>query len=399
MTLTCERLLEFDLFEFHEKDMNFETFSRFYSVLSEIEKIDYFIRKTPSFPGSTDKIVRDELISVIGSTLSIEGTILDKEEILESIDKADKGEPLKRRGQEAANSKDVYDFLRNTRIDEYTESLIRQIHTLFTKEMNYTSNIPGQYRLAFNVTFGEPRRQCLCPTLSEIECAMAGFIKWLNKIGTGPISSSPFVKAIMAHYYLSEIHPFGDGNGRTARALEAAILYKHGVNRYCFWSLANFWAMHKDIYINHLGDIRRTQNPFEFVIWGLNGYKDEITTIQGRVLTKHKQLMLRDYVQFLFRTKDEQKIKINQRMVELMRIITARARISIKKLWLDPEAILLYKDVSRQTKTRDLVKLLDLELLKPEKTEQGLILKPNYELLEELEYYVRLDPDEISRTT
>jgi hypothetical protein len=157
--------------------------------------------------------------------------------------------------------------------------------------------------------------------------------------------------------------------------------------------------MHKDIYINHLGDIRRTQNPFEFVIWGLNGYKDEITTIQGRVLTKHKQLMLRDYVQFLFRTKDEQKIKINQRMVELMRIITARARISIKKLWLDPEAILLYKDVSRQTKTRDLVKLLDLELLKPEKTEQGLILKPNYELLEELEYYVRLDPDEISRTT
>jgi Fic family protein len=57
---------------------------------------------------------------------------------------------------------------------------------------------------------------------------------------------------MMAHYYLTEIHPFVDGNGRAARALEALILNAHGVNDYCFWSWANFWSAHKDQYLLHL---------------------------------------------------------------------------------------------------------------------------------------------------
>jgi len=40
-----------------------------------------------------------------------------------------------------------------------------------------------------------------------------------------------FLKAVIAHLYLVWIHPFGDGNGRTARLIEFQILLNAGVPR------------------------------------------------------------------------------------------------------------------------------------------------------------------------
>ncbi|WP_433223897.1 Fic family protein [Dactylosporangium sp. CS-047395] len=37
------------------------------------------------------------------------------------------------------------------------------------------------------------------------------------------------IKAMLAHLYLAWIHPFGDGNGRTARLIESQLLLQAGV--------------------------------------------------------------------------------------------------------------------------------------------------------------------------
>ena len=156
MALTCDRLMKFDLM----MDYGSKKYMEFWTLINEIRNIDVFIRDTPSFPGSTDKIVRNELISVIGATLSIEGTVLEREEIEESFQKAARGERLRRKEQEAENSRKVYYFLSEVVTEsrpkgvEYSEQLIRQIHKLFTEDMNYVSNVPGLYRSNFNVTFG-----------------------------------------------------------------------------------------------------------------------------------------------------------------------------------------------------------------------------------------------------
>lgn len=210
MSLTCERLMEFNLFEEAEKNIDSKLLFRFFSIFQEIESMDQFIKDSPSFPGSTDKIIRSELINVVGATLSIEGTVLDKEEIEESFKKAEEGKPLHRKEQEAENSRKVYKFIKEYIYPhrdsfEYSEAVIKQIHRYLTEDMNYLSNVPGQYRSNFIATFGEPRKQGLCRTESEIEEAMQKFVNWLNIKGEGTISQSIFVKAIMAHYYLTEI--------------------------------------------------------------------------------------------------------------------------------------------------------------------------------------------------
>jgi Fic family protein len=395
MPLTCEKLIEFNLLEEIEKQMDTDLTIKFFVLFNHIQNIDQFIKDSPSFPGTTDKIIRNELTSVIGATLSIEGTILEKEEIEESFKKAEHGDVLKRKEQEAENSRKVYTFIRtfvndNKQGFEYSEQLIKQIHTYFTENMNYVSNVPGKYRTDFNVSFGEPRKNSLCRTQSEIEEAMKRFIMWLNAKKDGTLSSNIFVKAMMAHYYLGEIHPFGDGNGRTARALEALILNAHGVNNYCFWSWANFWSSHKDQYLSNLHNIRITLNPTDFIIWGLEGYKNEISDIKRKVLKKVKQLMFSDYIHYLERNKKNETIKINLKIVDVLQLLILKGRIPLKKFLSSPEMIALYANVSSSTRVRHFQKMLSQNLIKIGKSNSDSedFIEPNFEILEYVRYYV-----------
>ncbi len=395
MTLHFDRLIKFDLATSKAKDLSRQgvsEISKFFHAMGKINSIDQFIKDSPSFPGSTDKIIRNELISAIGATLQIEGTVIGKEEIEESFRKADLNEKLKRKEQEAENSRKVYNLIcemvkHNKEKFVYSEQMIKQIHNLFTQGMNYISNTPGDYR-NFTVSFGEPRRNGLCKTRTEIDTAMSNFVKWLNKQETDFLNSNIIVKAIMAHYYLTEIHPFADGNGRTARALEALVLYVNGVNPYCFWSLANFWSLNKDKYFVHLGDIYSTQDPWNFLIWGMKGYLVEIERIKGLVLKKQKQLMFMDYVKYLLDNKKEQSIKINQRIVDILSVLVETGRVPSRKFFSLPGISALFRDITAATKSRDIKKMSVLKLVNIEKEEDGLFIEPNFNILEALTYNV-----------
>jgi Fic family protein len=330
---------------------------------------------------------------VIGNTLAIEGTLLDKEEIEESLAKADQGKPLQRKEQEAQNSRNVYLFLmefvhNNRNAFTYSEQVIRQIHTFITQDIPYLSNTPGQYR-NFPVSFGDPRRESLCKTCSEIQATMNAFMRWLNTPGKSFISSDPFAKAIMAHYYLTEIHPFVDGNGRTARALEALALYANGVNDYCFWSLANFWSSNKDEYIHHLGNIRRTLDPIAFVLWGLKGYRDELKIIKDKVRKKVTELMFRDYIQFLLRNRKTEICKLTPRLGLILELLISKGHISFAKFLGSPEIQSVYFKLVASTRTRDFQKLYKHGLIKYEEVNGELFIEPNYGILNSLTYSVK----------
>ena len=328
MELTFNRLIKFDLVEELESSLFKEGQSQavvdFIHTVQQIQSVDQFIKETPSYPKATDKIIRHELVSAIGATLAIEGTKIGEDEIEESFRKADLNETLQRKEQEAENSRIVYGFIieyvNSTEGEfKYEEAVIKQMHKYFTENMNYLGNSPGDYRGDFVATFGVPRRSGLCKTRNDVNIAMKNFAEWLNKKETGILSGNLIVKAIMAHYYMTEVHPFGDGNGRTARALESLVLYVNEMNSYCFWALANFWSANRDQYIIHLGNIRNTCNVWDFLMWGMKGYLHEIKRIKAAVLTKVKRLMLMDYTKYLVDNKKGQKVKIYQRVIDVLK--------------------------------------------------------------------------------
>lgn len=393
MALNLEKLSKFDLEEDLEKrlfeDKKQEQIFDFINTFREIQIADRFIRELPSFPRSTQEIIKRELTSVVGGTLAIEGTILREEEIEESFRKAGLQKKLKNKEQEAQNSRRAYKYIIDVvdnHEDEfvYSEEHIKQIHQYLTENVEYVSpNVPGQYR-DLKARFGEPQKYSFCKSKVDIEAIMAKFINWLNKKSSGLLTGSDIVKAIMAHYYLTEIHPFGDGNGRTARAVEALVLYANKINNYCFWSLANFWSANREKYLIHLGNIRSTCDPWEFLIWGTKGYLLEVQRIKDLVLKKVKQLMLKDYVSWLLRNK-----KIRPRIFGALMLLISSGKMPFDKFMSSPEIMTLYAQRELSTRYRDFKKMeKTLGLIRIFKEDGKKFIEPNFQKLETLEYKV-----------
>ena len=61
-----------------------------------------------------------------------------------------------------------------------------------------------------------------------------------------------------AHYHIGAMHPFDDGNGRTARALEAFMLRRQAVNDMVMVSLSNYYYEHRQEYLAALYDSRQS---------------------------------------------------------------------------------------------------------------------------------------------
>ena len=64
------------------------------------------------------------------------------------------------------------------------------------------------------------------------------------------------VQATVAHAQFESIHPFGDGNGRTGRALIGAILRRRGVTRNTVVPVASGLLARRDDYFDALGSYR-----------------------------------------------------------------------------------------------------------------------------------------------
>ncbi len=64
------------------------------------------------------------------------------------------------------------------------------------------------------------------PIASNVPRLMGGLVEWINCMAAEGLPV-PII-AGMAHYQLATIHPYSDGNGRTARLLTMLILHKYG---------------------------------------------------------------------------------------------------------------------------------------------------------------------------
>src|SRR5207247_2592567 len=91
------------------------------------------------------------------------------------------------------------------------------------------------------------------------------------------------LRAIMAHLYIAWVHPFGDGNGRTARVVELDILLRAGVPLVCAHLLSDHYNRTRAHYYRALSMAR--QHPHYFVEYAISGLRDslvqQITTIRN----------------------------------------------------------------------------------------------------------------------
>ncbi|HUV47245.1 MAG TPA: Fic family protein [Candidatus Bathyarchaeia archaeon] len=155
---------------------------------------------------------------------AIEGTSLSLKETELIIEHGltIKGKPLKEHF-EAINHKDAILFLEDL-IEKgkfkLNELLIRQIHQLILKEIDKDN--AGKYR---KVDVKITGTKFIPPNPAVVSIKMRNFENWLkNRKNQKQIIDY----ASLAHFKLVDIHPFIDGNGRTARLLMNLILMNKG---------------------------------------------------------------------------------------------------------------------------------------------------------------------------
>lgn len=115
----------------------------------------------------------------------------------------------------------VMDFVK--RKMPLTEHFIRQLHQLIlTKKPLYV----GKYKDLPNSMTTITGELLTFATPEETQVLMPKLIKWYNNKLNEAID--PIILAAIFHHKFIRIHPFGDGNGRTARLLMNFILLKFG---------------------------------------------------------------------------------------------------------------------------------------------------------------------------
>jgi Fic family protein len=186
----------------------------------------------------------------------------------------------------AAVMRDIAITLRRTPDAAVTEPLVARMHRLMTEGVAYPHNTPGVYRShAVSVGAYVPPR-----SRGDVQRLMSDFVEWVK--GRRARALHPIVRAVAAHYYLVSIHPFGDGNGRTSRAVESFLLYQARINVLGFYSLANFYYRNREGYIGALEEVQRLsrRDLTGFVEFAVGGLVEELEEIWSHVATEMKRI-------------------------------------------------------------------------------------------------------------
>jgi Fic family protein len=118
----------------------------------------------------------------------------------------------------------------------------------------------------------------------EVAARMAGFCAWLADREARLEEFPPPVLAAVAHYAITDIHPFANGTGRTARLLASAVLLRHGYLPGRLFCFDGYYARDKTAYIAALRSVpERTFNMGRWLEYYLEGLAEEYERVQAEV--------------------------------------------------------------------------------------------------------------------
>ena len=215
-----------------------------------------------------EKLQQIQLKMEIAGTSRIEGADFLEAELEEALDPS---ATLATRSQRQARSAvETYRWIAALAADRPVDAnLITEVHRRIVTGCDDDHCPPGRLRgKDQNVTFGSPRhRGCE----GGEECRVA-FDKLVEAIRTDFRRHDLLIQALALHYHLAAMHPFLDGNGRTARAVEALLLQRAGLRDTAFIAMSNYYYEEKQQYLDVLAHVRGGRYDLTpFLKFGLRG--------------------------------------------------------------------------------------------------------------------------------
>ncbi len=288
-------------------------------------------------------------------TSSIEGEILDRKSVQSSLQRHLGLKPTssKTKPQESGMANLMMHNFQNfdqqcsKSLLNYWNKLIHQGHSDSSRFGKYrTSSAPMQI---ISGAYGHEKIHFQAPPSDKLELEMKEFIRWFNYTGS---SLSPLIRASIAHLYFVSIHPYEDGNGRISRALVEKVLSQYqGVP--ALTNISRIILQNRKKYYLALENSNRNLEITDWIYY------------LGKTIIKAQEYALSKVENTILKTKlyDRYQSDLNQRQIKVLEKLF-EAQPEGFEGGLSAENYLSITQTSRATATRDLQKLVELEILK-----------------------------------
>ncbi len=278
-----------------------------------------------------DELQKIQLKREVAGTSRIEGAEFTDRELDAAM--RETAQELETRSQrQAAAAVKTYRWIARQPADlPVNLDLVTAIHRQMVTGCDEDHCPPGQMRTHDqNVTFGAPRHRG-CEGGQGCTEAMQ---QLTHAVQTVFRAHDPLIQALALHYHFAAIHPFLDGNGRTARALEALMLQRTGLRDTLFIAMSNYYYEQKVGYLNALhetGEDRHQLNAF--LKFALRGIESQCKRLFSEIKLQVSKALFRNTVTDLFgRLQTQRKRAISERQVQVLNLLLDTEEITLAEL-------------------------------------------------------------------
>ena len=290
---------------------------RISSIMKKIGKLDNYkdLNKMPV-------LRRNNRIRSIHSSLAIEANSLSFDQVKDIID----GKKVIGPQDEIQEVKNAYEAYKLIKIvNQYSIKDLKKVHGVMTY---LTVDESGEFRKGNEGVFDE-NGNCIhvCPPPEQVDELMKQLFKWM-KDNKGIVH--PLILSSVFHYEFVFIHPFKDGNGRTARLWQNVIL-SNWEEIFEYVPIESQIKKYQEEYYSAIANCDHNGNSTEFIEFMLKMIDEtledlmESTSVQANHVSSYVNKLL-----------DVMESGVAMTTSELMEKLKMKSRISFRDNYLNP---------------------------------------------------------------
>jgi len=344
---------------------------RFWMLLGEAKSKIEHISKVPLLPQISDNMHKIYIAKGVQATAAIEGNTLSTEDVEKhmtgKLELPKSQEYLKKEIDnilQAFNSFVAEEIVKSPGI---SPDRISEINRILLKELELADHVsPGEFA---NVQVGVGNYRGAPP--EDLEILIENLCEWLNGDSFNSNDEDlklPFaiLKSILAHLYIAWIHPFGDGNGRTARMVELLILISAGVPTPAAHLLSNHYNATQTEYYRQLDKSSKIEDGYiSFIEYALQGFVDGLRNQITVITNQQLAVSWENYIHSLYKGDKATSRRKKKLLLELGKHSDVIPKEKLTTL--SPELLRLYSTKTERTVDRDLKDLIQQKLVIKEK--------------------------------
>lgn len=320
------------------------------NLLTKISTARELIFNSPLIPKWEVTIRKEAIIHSAHSSTSIEGNRLSLEEVSE-LSQGREVTASRKDKQEVLNYLNVLEGLgKLTDGKQITEKNILNIHKMVTKDTLENSADCGIYRNRYVVVANRITREVIFrpPANEDVPELIKELVEWLNSSEAKELD--PIIEAGISHYEFVRIHPFIDGNGRTARVLASLILFLRRFDIKQFFCLDDYYDSDRPAYYKALQSIdQKILDVTGWLEYFVEGVNVSINAVKERVVRLSSERL---------RKAKKGQIALNERQMRIVEWIVQNGKIT-------SEDIQKMFKISRQAVHKIIKELVDLDVIEP----------------------------------